>query len=351
MNQPFHEILREFGVESEGNDRLVDLGSAGGFSGANIWRVGESDYCYCLRRWPTGANVDRVAEIHTAIERIATAGFELLAVPLRSTQTGRSYAQRRSEIYEVSPWLPGVADFCDSAGELRSRKLDSAMRSLARFHVAASSAGGCVSKCSPGMNARADRCRRLLQGGLQEVKTGLNRFVSQPSSQKQFAEINVACMKTLVGEFERLAPSVWQLLADAANIPTTLQLCLRDVWHDHILFTKDRVSGIVDYDAMQHESVCGDVARLLGSLVGNCSESWQNGIAAYRKVRALDPSEIELIAAFDWGNALLSGLQWVRWICVEQRQFSNVAAVQRRLDHWVSRVFDRKLQNHPIRRA
>ena len=63
-----------------------------------------------------------------------------------------------------------------------------------------------------------------------------------------------------------------------------LQPCIRDVWHDHILFLGDSVSGIVDYGAMAVDTVAGDIARLLGSLVGNHVADWEEGIDAYHQL-------------------------------------------------------------------
>ena len=190
---------------------------------------------------------------------------------------------------------------------------------------------------------RAARCRRLLQGGLDEIKTAVERYCADLSNQS--GKTLAAPLPLLVREFERLAPSVLPRLQEIATQPTTLQPCLRDIWHDHVLFVGDHVSGIVDYDAMQHESPAGDIARLLGSLVGNCRDSWQRGLRAYQSQRPLTDADLDRIEAFDLGNTLLSGLQWARWICVEGKRFPDMPAVLRRMHHWKGRIQGRSSTN------
>src|SRR5206468_3640782 len=70
-----------------------------------------------------------------------------------------------------------------------------------------------------------------------------------------------------------------------------LQPCLCDPWHDHVLFDGDRLTGIVDYGAAKVDHVSVDLARLLGSLVGDDADAWQRGLGAYRSVRPLAPDE------------------------------------------------------------
>ena len=73
-----------------------------------------------------------------------------------------------------------------------------------------------------------------------------------------------------------------------------LQPCLCDVWHDHVLFDGDRVTGLVDYGAVKIDHPAVDVARLLGSLVGDDAEGWAAGLTAYREVRPFSAEEEEL---------------------------------------------------------
>ena len=71
-------------------------------------------------------------------------------------------------------------------------------------------------------------------------------------------------------------------LSEWANQRMPLQPCLCDVWHDHVLFEGDAVSGVVDYGGVKVDHVAIDLARLLGSLVEDDVEARAIGLRAYR---------------------------------------------------------------------
>ncbi len=91
-----------------------------------------------------------------------------------------------------------------------------------------------------------------------------------------------------------------------------LQPCLCDVWHDHILFDEDYVTGIVDYGAMKIDHPVVDVARLLGSLVEDDAAGWATGLAAYRQVRPFTDEEEELAPVLDATGTTLGASVWLR---------------------------------------
>jgi Ser/Thr protein kinase RdoA (MazF antagonist) len=142
----------------------------------------------------------------------------------------------------------------------------------------------------------------------------------------------------LLGLFTSAAPSVVAELESAAQLRVALQPCIRDVWHAHILFTGEEVSGIVDFGAMRPENVAADVARLLGSLAGDNPADWERGLAAYQAVRPLADDELRLVTAFDRSTVLLGGLQWLEWLYLEEREFANRSGVLKRVDEFVSRL-------------
>ncbi|MEX2187939.1 MAG: phosphotransferase, partial [Pirellulales bacterium] len=141
-----------------------------------------------------------------------------------------------------------------------------------------------------------------------------------------------------ISVFPRAAAVAAPLLDEAASFQVALQPCLRDVWSDHILFSGDDVTGIVDLGAMRIESVAADVARLLGSMVGDDAALWQSGLASYEAVRPFDAQERRLAVAIDRGNVVLSGMLWLRWLLIDERHFDDVDAIIQRLRTGLGRL-------------
>jgi Ser/Thr protein kinase RdoA (MazF antagonist) len=77
--------------------------------------------------------------------------------------------------------------------------------------------------------------------------------------------------------------------------------------------------------------VATDLARLLGTLVGDDRRRWDMGLAAYQEVCPLSTSELALIELFDQSGVLLSGMTWLDWLLLQGRVFKNREGVLGRL--------------------
>ena len=117
-----------------------------------------------------------------------------------------------------------------------------------------------------------------------------------------------------------------------------LQPCLCDVWHDHVLFDENYVTGIVDYGAMKIDHPAVDVARQLGSLVEDDAAGWAAGLAAYREVRVFTSEEEELARALDVTGTIVGATKWLRWLYHDDKEFTDRAAAIRRLEELVQRI-------------
>jgi homoserine kinase type II len=117
-----------------------------------------------------------------------------------------------------------------------------------------------------------------------------------------------------------------------------LQPCLCDVWHDHVLFEGERVTGLVDYGSVKTDHVAVDLARLLGSLVGDDRQQQAAGLEAYARLRPLSPEECRLVAALDETGTVLGAANWLRWLYHDVRRFEDREAVARRLAALVQRI-------------
>jgi Ser/Thr protein kinase RdoA (MazF antagonist) len=146
-----------------------------------------------------------------------------------------------------------------------------------------------------------------------------------------------------------LAKQAWDHIARYAfGLPTSLgvwaertvrvQPCLCDIWHDHVLFEGDTVSGLIDFGSVKWDHVAVDVARLLGSLVGDDAEGWATGLAAYRSVRRFTDEDEKLAHFLDRTGVVVGAMNWLLWLYQEERRFEDDDGVAKRLGVLVGRL-------------
>ncbi len=304
------------------------LAGAGGFSGSQLWRFDSTRGRLCLRRWGLSAEFrNQVEFIHRVLLHAAQQGFTLAPLPI-STLAGPSWIEYAGHIWELAPWLSGEVDDQIPPNDAR---LIATLLALAQFHRATLSFPSEDSNIGPslGLIERRDRVARFLKGRYQQC---LDAF--EPSGNPSFDHAARVCLDV----FPQRAPTLLKELQRVADRPLALQPCIRDVWREHVLFTGDTVSGLIDYGGMRLETVAIDIARLTGSLVENDTAAWQIALAVYDSVRPLSAQERELVTLFDRCNVLLSGLSWIEWLFVEQREFTDRDAITKRLQHFARRL-------------
>lgn len=316
--------------------RLEPLQSAGGFSGARLWRIEAPGGDYCLRA-TSAEQVEprRLAGLHRLLSFTVGRGIEQCPAPVRRSD-GATFSRRDEWVWQLERWMPGVADFSDHPSSVR---LQSALTLLARWHVAARAFvprmeeaawfSSIESGVSPGIGERQTRMAEWDAATCDQMHAALQR--------DGWPEFDEPATRILQG-FRRAAPRIERELELGRRVAIGLQPCLRDVWHDHLLFTGDAVTGLIDAHACRSESVAGDLARLLGSLVADDRAAWEIGLAAYEKTRPLSLSERGLVELFDRSAVLLSGLIWLQWRFIEHRQFARPQAVIARLKTHAGRM-------------
>lgn len=308
------------------------LANAGGFSGAAFWRVTTDQGDLCLRRWPAAhPTPGQLRWIHSVLRHAAAKGIDFLPVPL-TTPAGTSFVQHDGHLWELAPWMPGKADFHDNPS---TETLSAVMQALASFHEAVvdfpHDLPAVAPSPSPGLAQRLEMLCKLRGGELERIRRAIPSVHGSSLADASGCDRLDDTALRLLGLFETAQDRVHDDLAATASVPLPLQVCLRDIWHDHVLFTRSRVTGIVDFGAMRVESVCGDIARLLGSLVEDDAKGWKQGLAAYESVQPLTDVECRMVRAFDRSSTLLSGMNWLRWIYLDDRRFEDMATVTGRL--------------------
>ncbi|HND56387.1 MAG TPA: phosphotransferase, partial [Pirellulaceae bacterium] len=245
--------------------------------------------------------------------------------------------------WEAAPWLPGTADY---EVDPRPERLRAAMRALAEFHVIAAKCEPTdESQPSPGVQQRHSQLRTWLGGRLDSLvphvafpdSTGNSAPPSKGAPLASEDELP-AVARQILACVPAVAQNILASLTSSLTIRVPLQPCLRDVWHDHVLFQGDSVTGLIDYGAMRRETVAADIARLLGSFVGDDAQGWQIGLDEYHSVRPLSPAERSLVATFDLSSVVLAPLNWLQWLYLDGRVFEDRAALLKRLRGWAGRL-------------
>jgi len=120
--------------------------------------------------------------------------------------------------------------------------------------------------------------------------------------------------------------------------PVPLQMCLCDIWHDHLLFEGERLTGLIDFGSVKVDHVAVDLGRMVGSLVQDDSELRQKAFAFYSQIQPLEEMDIALADVLDRSGTILGLVNWLTWIYWHKRRFENHDAVARRMTEAIERV-------------
>jgi homoserine kinase type II len=324
-----HEILQHYPPDCQPT-RIEPLGNAGGMSGAQFWRLATPRGKLALRRWPTEhPTPERLRFIHAVLAHAASRGITILPIPI-TTRDGQSFVEHPAHLWELAPWMTGNADYEQTPSD---RKLRTAMTALADIHVTLTNFPLAASQRLAGAPRsiinRLMRLSELHDRGPKQLSHAIidHHWPELAPLARQFLTQLPAALPRAIAELEPLAET---------TLP--VQPCLRDVWHDHVLFTGDKVTGIVDFGAIDVDSPAGDISRLLGSLAGDDASGWQTGLTTYSAVRQLSVHEQHAVTALDISGTLLAGCNWIRWIYVDGRQFENPTQVMSRFRAIVART-------------
>ena len=301
------------------------LGDAGGFSGSRFWRFASGMGRLVLRAWPVdGPSESALARIHSWLAGAGRLGF--VPVPI-ARRDGRTFASHAGQMWELTRWLPGAADPARPPSTARVR---AAFAALGAFHQAMR--GPEIVGPSGGVRVRLHEIEQLMSGGFGAFASVLDRARADPlhDPAARWLEAARADAPGLVGPLTR---------ACALRVP--IQPCIRDVRPEHFLFEGDEVTGLVDFGAMDLETVATDLARLLAEWGIDDPGLRKQALDAYHAVRPLSLEEATLIEVFEDATALLGGARWVRWRFVEGRVFANAAAADRAIERLNARVSGR----------
>jgi homoserine kinase type II len=324
LDQAAREVLDRYPAVPP-SSMPTGLGNRGGFSGARLWRVEGVGGPLCLRAWPVpGPSAERLQGLHQLMKRARDAG--LLFVPaVVAAVDGATWVEHVGRAWDLTSWMPGQADFHHRPSTVR---LEAACAALAIVHDAWVSPGPVLGPC-PGVRRRLDCARAwtaLVHDGWRPAFGAAEGDPVRPWAERAWILLQSHCAQ------------VPRMLAAWVERHVPLQPCLCDIWHDHVLYTGDAVTGLVDYGSVKVDHVAVDLARLLGSLVGDDAAQWSAGLETYSRLRPLSLEVEALVRLLDKTGTLLAVANWLTWLYHDGRTFDDRSAVAGRLALMVERL-------------
>lgn len=343
MTSELQRVLRHWPCVSE---RAVaePVTHSAGFSGANVWRVDDGGQSYALRRWQSQMEVARLGLIHVIQSVLGLYGPPVVP-KLQKLRGAMTIVTEGGRLWELATWRPGTADFREQPSDAR---LTAAMCTLAAIHLAADNH---ISTPWP-LDMEALRGRDSAHAARRRSDSAarrVSRLLEIVHESRWFKPAMILAppeAEPLVGEavalIKKLAPCELGKARAWQDTDLPLQYRLGDVHHDHVLFVGDDVTGIVDFGAVDFDAPAGDVARLLGSLVGDDRERWRQGLSAYESVRPMSDIERQSVAFFDSTGTVVSAANWLEWLWPRDPAtgpaIANRAAALARLERLVERL-------------
>lgn len=230
-----------------------------GFSGATVWRGefgGES--LFALKRWPDWVTANHLRQLHAWMSAARSTSCEFVPTVL-PTISNDSVLTTPDGCWDVTTWMPGLADFRTNP---TSERIAAVCEAVAALHRVWS--GLCV-----GSTPCPAVTRRLMLLGTWNARSRSFDFGGHPDLVRSLAVVT--------DRFDRCRADLqpWR------TIPVPIFPCHTDLWHDNILFTGNRVTGVIDYGAMKIDSPAVDLARMLGDLASPHSPRFDEGLKAY----------------------------------------------------------------------
>ena len=289
----------------------VPLGNAGGFSGSALWRGQlRGEPLFALKAWPLDFPAVRLEAIHRWMIQARSNGKCPFVPAVVPSTSGRSAVEHADRVWDITSWLPGVADFAVDPSEA---KLIASCEALAKLHRAWAPRQERLAPC-PGVERRL----ALLRGF--DPNVPILKFVDP-----QLAELLSAALPTL----RRHVPLAIAALEPWRTQPGPVQPCLCDVWHDHVLFTGDRVTGIIDYGSMKLDHPAVVLARWLGVAIGEDRERLERGLRAYRQAGGPWNPDAEFVSRLDRTGAVCAAIHWIRRLSATSAPFDGDRVLER----------------------
>lgn len=306
-------VLNRYGA-AVAHLRWLPLGTGGGFSGAQVWRSEDASGLprFALKAWPELMTVEQLGAMHGWMGQVAHLPFVPALVRSIDFSTQVTEAGR---VWDICRWMPGTAVRSPSR-----QQIENACTAVADLHRV----------------WRAEASRQPCPGVLRRLSL-IDEYRALPW---QYRPIHPQ-LDPLLQRAQKLAarfPNADLLALRAwSNAPVLVHPCIRDLRSDHVLFTSDRVIGIIDYGAMAIDHPGVDLARFLGECGDGDNAAISAGIAAYRAAGGLLEAPEEFVQLLDRTGVFCSLISWLRRSLIFHPSLSDPVAVASRLAQLVAR--------------
>jgi Ser/Thr protein kinase RdoA (MazF antagonist) len=229
-----------------------------------------------------------------------------------ATKAATTFVERGPRLSQLEPWKPGTAiESGPSIGQAGA-----AAATLSCLHRLLEPQG--TRGLSPGLVRRLEILVCLQNGGFDRLARAIE---AAPLS-----EASALARAWLTRAGSRLDP-VLDALSQSTRNEWELQPCLRDCRAAHWLFTREEVTGLVDFGAMNVDARVFDLARLRLDWWPDDCNGGESFRAEYERHNALPVSASDLLPIIEQTTAYLSGANWIRWHFLEHRTFERPGAV------------------------
>lgn len=310
-------------VRSVTENQIQRLKTDDGFSGSLLWKISSQESDYLLRCWPDQTKRERIEWIHQVQSQIRESGFQFTP-RLYQSENSQTFVNVDGRFWELASWMPGTS--ISRFDQAESRVLYR-FGHLAQFHIHSAkipAATPTQSGCSSTFQERIELIEYFAAIPQEQIIAAIQRT--------QWSEFITTAVE-LLEAYRKQSQQLMLDLNSVKHLRFILQPCLRDARGEHFLFDSGEVSGLIDYGAMRMESVAVDLARLSSTTIrSSLAEQHDKAIARYEQYRPLSSDEKSLIPVLMNSSRYLTGMNWIRWVALENRQFDNPNGVLARLD-------------------
>lgn len=297
-----------------------------------LWHINAGEQAFALRGWPSDMQYQAQKAAQFAMAAAKSNHFAV-PVPLpiaqncavRLASVGECDGQMSNHYWELAPWLAGESNFSQQP---TIEKLCDMCRALAVLHK--NTRPMVVHARQPVIGRYGGKLesllRRTMSGELDVAAVRLDR---------ELGEYAWVVSRQALCKGADIALTELRALADAR---LRQQWIWGDAWHNNFLLLGKRVEGLVDFATVRIDTPTADIARLLGSTTVTRQSWWDEGLAAYRAVVNLSPSEMAATVAIRDCGTVLSLANWLVWLGVETRPAATREVAQSRLLHFAERM-------------